>query len=341
MSVGSEAPEGRELAQPPQAPLVLVAEDDRIMRQTVTKALTDHGLRVEAVEDGQQALDRVRKGGISLVILDIIMPKLSGIECCRIIKSVAEERILPVLLLTSKNDMESRIEGLRIGADDYVGKPFDERELLARVDNLLRVKKAHDDMLESKKRLEQLAIQDELTGVYNYRYMHTRLLEEFKRAQRYRYPLACAMIDIDHFKQFNDEFGHDVGDAVLREVAVRIGQAVREVDVVARYGGEEFLLVLPNTHFAGALTVADRVWRSVGGKPVIAAEKKHKVTVSVGVSLYPSRDIKSKDQLLKSADEALYRAKNEGRDRICVFQQQGYLYRPTIPPSSPPPTNDT
>jgi diguanylate cyclase (GGDEF)-like protein len=330
MSVGSDAPAA------PEAPLVLVAEDDRIMRQAVTKTLTDHGLRVEAVEDGQQALDRVRKGGISLVILDIIMPKLSGIECCRIIKSVADERILPVLLLTSKNDMESRIEGLRIGADDYVGKPFDERELLARVDNLLRVKKAHDDMLESKKRLEQLAIQDELTGVYNYRYMHTRLSEEFKRAQRYRYPLACAMIDIDHFKQFNDEFGHDVGDAVLREVAVRIGLAVREVDVVARYGGEEFLLVLPNTHFAGALTVADRVWRLVGGKPVVMGDKKHKVTVSVGVSLYPSRDIKSKDQLLKSADEALYRAKNEGRDRICVFQQQGYLYRPTIPPSTPP-----
>jgi diguanylate cyclase (GGDEF)-like protein len=330
MSFGSEVP------APQEAPLVLVAEDDRLMRQTVTKTLTDHGLRVEAVEDGQQALDRVRKGGISLVILDIIMPKLSGIECCRIIKSVAEERILPVLLLTSKTDIESRIEGLRIGADDYVGKPFDERELLARVDNLLRVKKAHDEMLESKKRLEQLAIQDELTGVYNYRYMHTRLLEEFKRAQRYRYPLACAMIDIDHFKQFNDEFGHDLGDIVLREVAARIGRAVREIDVVARYGGEEFLLVLPNTHFAGALTVADRVWRSVGGKPVVANDRKHKVTVSVGVSLYPSRDIKSKDQLLKSADEALYRAKNEGRDRICVFQQQGYLYRPDVPPSTPP-----
>src|SRR4051794_32829260 len=114
MSFGSDPPVAHE------APLVLVAEDDRLMRQTVTRALIDHGLRVEAVEDGQQALDRVRKGGISLVILDIIMPRLSGIECCRIIKSVAEESILPVLLLTSKTDVESRIEGLRIGADDYV-----------------------------------------------------------------------------------------------------------------------------------------------------------------------------------------------------------------------------
>ena len=331
MTTGSDAP-----AAAREPFLVLIAEDDRMTRQAVSKVLTDHGLKVEAVEDGQQALDRVRKGGVDLLLLDIIMPKLSGIECCRIVKSVSEDRFMPVILLTSKNDIESRIEGLRIGADDYLGKPFDERELLARVDNMLRIKRAHDDVLESKKRLEQLAIQDELTGVYNYRYLHTRLAEEFKRAQRYRYPLACAMIDIDHFKQFNDDFGHDVGDIVLREVAARIGTAVREVDVVARYGGEEFLLVLPNTHFAGALTVADRVWRSVGQKAIMVGERKHKVTVSVGVSLYPSRDIKSKDQLLKSADEALYRAKGDGRDRICVFQQQGYLYRPDVPQSNPP-----
>jgi two-component system cell cycle response regulator len=332
MQAGSEPPQRQE------SPLVLVADDDRITRQTVTKILQQHGLRVEAVEDGQQALDRAKKGGIDLAILDIVMPRLSGIECCRVLKGIADERFLPIVLLTSRNDTESRIEGLRIGADDYLGKPFDERELLARVDNLLRLKRAHDEVLASKKRLEQLAIQDELTGVYNYRYLQTRLGEEFKRAQRYRYPLACAMIDIDRFKAVNDEFGHDVGDAVLREVAQRVSGAVREVDVVARYGGEEFLLVLPNTHFAGALTVADRVWRTVGQKPITVNERRHRVTVSVGVSLYPSRDIKTKDQLLKAADEALYRAKHEGRDRICVFQQQGYLYRPDLPNSSSPPS---
>jgi diguanylate cyclase (GGDEF)-like protein len=211
-------------------------------------------------------------------------------------------------------------------------------ELRARVDSILRIKRAHDEVLASKRRLEQLAIRDDLTGVYNYRYLHTRLSEEFKRAQRYRYPLACAMIDIDHFKRFNDDFGHDTGDLVLREVAARISGAVRDVDVVARYGGEEFLLMLPNTHFAGALTVADRVWRGVGQKVLAVGERRHKITVSVGVSLYPSRDIKTKDQLLKSADEALYRAKHEGRDRICVFQQQGYLYRPDVPGSAPPPS---
>jgi diguanylate cyclase (GGDEF)-like protein len=140
------------------------------------------------------------------------------------------------------------------------------------------------------------------------------------------------MIDIDHFKTFNDRFGHDVGDIVLAEVAARLRSAVREIDVVARYGGEEFLLVLPSTHFSGALTVADRVWRSVGGAPITAHGAEHRVTVSCGVALYPSRDVKSKDQLLKAADRALYQAKNDGRDRICVFQHQGYIYRPDVPP---------
>lgn len=330
MQAGSEPPQRQD------SPVVLIADDDRMTRQAVTKTLLDHGIRVEAVEDGQQALDRARRGGIDLVILDVVMPRLSGIECCRLIKGLSEETFLPVVLLTSRNDTESRIEGLRIGADDYLGKPFDERELLARVDNLLRLKKAHNDMLASRKRLEQMSIQDELTSVYNYRHLQTRLSEEFKRSQRYRYPLACAMVDIDRFKLINDEFGHDMGDAVLREVSSRISGAVREVDVVARYGGEEFSLVLPNTHFAGALTVADRVWRAVGQKPIQMADRRIKVTVSVGVSLYPSRDIKTKDQLLKAADEAVMRAKSEGRDRICVFQQQGYLYRPDVPSSTPP-----
>ena len=116
--------------------------------------------------------------------------------------------------------------------------------------------------------------------------------------------------------------------------AARLRKAVREIDVVARYGGEEFLLVLPSTHFTGALTVADRVWRSVGGEAVMIDGQAYPVTISVGVALYPSRDVKSKDQLIKAADRALYQAKDDGRDRICVFQHQGYIYRPASPPEA-------
>lgn len=310
--------------------LVLVADDDRVTREYVAGLLRGQGMAVETLDSGQKAVERVGKGGVDLVLLDIIMPGLSGLDCCRLIKTMTESSFLPVVLLTSKTDTESRVEGLRIGADDYVCKPFDERELSARVGSMLRIKRLHDHVQAAKARLAHLAVHDELTGLYNYRYLHTRLNEEFKRSERYRDPLACAMIDIDHFKGFNDEHGHDTGDAVLREVGSRLRAAVREIDVVARYGGEEFLLVLPSTHFSGALTVADRVWRSIGGTPTLVDGREHRVTVSVGVALFPSRDVRTKDQLLKAADRALYQAKDDGRDRICVFQHQGYIYKPEI-----------
>ena len=310
------------------SPLILIAEDDRVTREYVAGLLRGHGMRVETCADGQACIDRVGEGGVDLVLLDIIMPGLSGTDTCRLIKTMTQDSFLPVVLLTARTDTDSRVEGLRIGADDYVCKPFDERELLARVNAMLRIKSVHDEVQDAKSRLETLAVQDELTGLYNYRYLHTRMAEEFKRAERYRDPLACAMVDIDHFKSFNDSFGHDVGDVVLAEVAQRLRDAVREIDVVARYGGEEFLLVLPSTHFSGALTVADRVWRSIGSVPLRHNGVEHRLSVSVGVALYPSRDVKSKDQLLKAADQALYHAKEDGRDRICVFQHQGYVYRP-------------
>lgn len=316
-------------SKPPVAPpRIVIAEDERNMREELVARLERQGYRVEAFDGGQGALDRVRAGDVDLVILDIIMPGLSGLDCCRLIKSITQEAFVPVVMLTSRTDTESRVEGLRIGADDYICKPFDDRELVARIEGMLRIKRKHDEVRAARAQLETLAVQDELTGLYNYRYLHTRLGEEFKRSERYRDPLACAMVDVDHFKQVNDAHGHDVGDRVLEEIARRLRGAVREIDVVARYGGEEFLLVLPSTHFAGALTVADRVWRSIGGSEIEIDAISLNVTISVGVALYPSRDIRSKDDLLKAADRALYQAKTDGRNRICVFQHQGYIYKP-------------
>jgi len=310
-------------------PHVLVAEDDAVTREYLITLLKAHGMRVSTADDGHKAVAKARESGVDLVLLDIMMPGLDGLDCCRLIKSSTDDGFLPVVLLTAKADGDSRVAGLRIGADDYVCKPFDERELLARLHNLLRLKRMHDQINEARERLATLAIQDDLTGLYNYRYLHTRMNEEFKRAERYREPLSCIMVDVDHFKDVNDRHGHDAGDQALREVSVRLLKAVREVDVVARYGGEEFLLVLPSTNFSGALSVAERVWRTVGTENVaLPRNGSERITVSVGVAVYPSRDIKSKDQLLKAADRALYQAKHDGRDRICVFQHQGYIYRP-------------
>jgi len=311
-----------------RAPLVVVADDDGITREYVAGLLRGSGLVVEAVESGSAAVERVRRGGVDVLLLDVMMPGLSGIEACRLVKSIFANDFLPVILLTARSDPDSRVEGLRIGADDYVSKPFDERELLARVQGMLRIKRLHDDVQSAKDRLEKLAVRDELTGLYNYRYLHTRLGEEFKRAERYRDPLACVVVDVDDFKGVNDRYGHQAGDAVLSQLASRLLETVREIDVVARYGGDEFLMILPSTHFTGALTVADRCWRRVSKSPYQYDGVSFRVTVSVGVALYPSRDVTSKDELLKAADKALYQSKEDGRDGICVFQHQGYIYRP-------------
>ncbi|MEJ7732880.1 MAG: diguanylate cyclase [Polyangiaceae bacterium] len=336
---------------------VLVADDDRIAMHMLSNILRKAGHQVHEVGDGQEALERVAQGGIDLVLLDVVMPRLGGHEACRILKGMTSDGFLPVILVTVKTDTQSRVEGLKIGADDYVCKPFDEAELIARVNAMLRIKRLHDHVASQRARLEKLSIHDELTGLYNYRYLNTRLTEEFKRAERYHEPFACAVIDIDQLKAHNDGGGRVAGDAVIKSVADGIRRCVREVDVVARYGGEEFLVVLPSTHFAGSVAVAERIWREVRDRPIDVLRREPgdlprreqageptrgegarwdgesrplKASVSIGVALYPSRDVRSKDALLRAADAALSQAKREGGNRICVFQQQGYIYTPPV-----------
>lgn len=316
-------------AGPVQGSSIVIADDDRLTREAVCSVLRAHGYVVDAVGDGQAAVERVARGGVDLVLLDILMPRLSGLEACRLIKGMTSDSFLPVVLLTVKTDSASRVEGLKIGADDYVCKPFDERELIARVEAMLRIKRLHDHVAEARAKLEQLSMRDELTGLYNYRYLHPRMSEEFKRAERYHDPLACLVIDIDRLQLQNDTNGRAYGDRVIRGVADCLRRSLREVDVVARFGGDEFLVLLPSTHFAGSITVAERIWRDVGERSMGGeARDAGKVTLSVGVALFPSRDVRTKDQLLRASDAALHHAKREGKNRVCVYQQQGQLYTP-------------
>lgn len=302
--------------------LILVADDDRITRNMLERVLTDNGYRVETVADGQAAVARAAGGDVDLLLLDHVMPRMSGLEACRLIKASAGNSFLPVVLITIKTDTASRVEGLRIGADDYVCKPFDERELLARIEAMLRIKRLHDHVIEARAKLERLSVHDELTGLYNYRYLNSRLAEEFKRAERYEEPLACLVLDVDQLAAVNESSGRDAGDEALRWIAGTLTRCLREVDVVARFGGDEFLVILPSTHFAGSVTVAERIWKDVGSRSIGG----RRLSVSVGVALFPSRDVRSKDALLRGADEALRRAKLDGGNRVCVFQQEGYLY---------------
>ncbi len=325
----TDPPQSTPGAKSVRGSTIVVADDDRLTRELLAGMLRQHGYVVEAVQDGQVAIERVARGGVDLVLLDILMPRLSGLEACRLLKGMTSETFLPVLLVTVKTDTASRVEGLKIGADDYVCKPFDERELIARVEAMLRIKKLHDHVVDARARLEQLSMHDDLTGLYNYRYLHARLNEEFKRAERYHEPLACLVIDIDRLQVHNDAGGRPHGDLVVKTVAEAIRRGVREVDVVARFGGDEFLVVLPNTHFAGSVTVAERIWRDVRERPLLGElPRPLSVSLSVGVALFPSRDVRTKDALLRAADNALHFAKREGGNRICVYQQQGQLYTP-------------
>jgi diguanylate cyclase (GGDEF)-like protein len=310
------------------SPRLLVADDDAPTRDLLTKLLEEAGYDVEAVKDGQEAVERVGRGGLDLVLLDVVMPRMSGLEACRIVKGMTRENFVPVVIVLPKTDTTSRVEGLAAGADDYVSKPFEKQDVVQRVAQMLRVKRVHDQMRAAKTLLDKVSVRDELTGLHNYRFLLNRLKESFHLAERHHDPLACAIFDVDRLRVYNDKAGRTFGDGVLRGVAQSIRGAVRESDAVVRYGADEFLLLLPATHFMGAVQVTERIWKEVGERLWSSSAGPCRVTVSVGIALFPSRDVRAKEDLLKCADLALASAKREGMNRICVFQQHGLLYTP-------------
>lgn len=323
---------------------ILLADDDAMTAGHLADVLRRLGHEVEVVAHGEAAVTRAGRGGLDVLLLDVLMPRINGLEACRVIKAMPGAGFLPVVLMSMRTDSASRVEGLRVGADDYLGKPIDERELGTRVAAMLRLKRLHDEVAAARARLEEISTHDELTGLYNFRYLGARLTEEFKRSERHHDPLACLLLDIDGLRQWNESQGRPFGDAIVREIGRALRAALRDIDVVARYGGDEFLVILPSTHFAGALAAADRLFRDVQALsfPFVAGAGGARITVSIGVSLFPSRDVRGKDQLLRAAEASLLRSKRDGGDRICVFQHQGYIYSPpglgraSDPPSERP-----
>jgi diguanylate cyclase (GGDEF)-like protein len=317
---------------------VLVVDDSQTQAEWLGQVLAREGYEVSLAHEGREAIRRVRSDPPDLVLLDMILPDMDGLEVLRILKARSDEHFVPVILLSVKADLDSRVAGLRIGADDFLAKPFADAEIQARAAAMLRIKSLQDQLRAAKAQLEKLSVTDDLTGLYNHRHFEERLHDEFRRSHRYCDPLALVMLDLDHFKTINDRFGHPFGDRVLRETAELISTSIRDPDICARYGGEEFALILPKAHLQGALTVAERIHREMSRRtyttdvdPVRGKPTEVRVTASLGIAFYPSKDVTSSEALLKFADEALYRAKREGRNAICLHHAQSYRYDTSAP----------
>jgi diguanylate cyclase (GGDEF)-like protein len=296
---------------------ILIIDDSPNVRSQIVRTLREYGLFSDYLEadDGLKGFKSLMERPADLVLCDLEMPVMDGFKFLAMVQSRPELQDIPVIMLTGRGDRELKIRGLEQGASDYVTKPFDTGELVARVKVQLKIKSLQDELKRSNELLREMSITDPLTKLRNRRYLMEVLEQEIQRSARTRSPLSVIILDIDHFKKVNDTYGHQLGDEVLAVVGSLVGQTLRTYDVAARYGGEEFFLVLPDTPLREARAVAERIRRDVEMLSFTDRLRSLHVTVSLGVAVFPSERATSQEALFREADKALYRAKQGGRNR--------------------------
>ena len=294
-------------------PLVLVAEDSAVVRAVLRRQLEEGGFRVAEAHDGDEALRMAREVAPAVILLDMEMPKLDGRGVLKALKADPHMADTPVVFLTGRRDTDDLVSALELGAHDYLCKPFENAELLARVSAAARVKALHDELHRRAEEMHLIARLDPLTGLYNRRYLDEHLRATAMGSRRRMQPLGVLMIDVDRFKSVNDTLGHAAGDEVLCEVTRRMRRIMRAEDVAGRWGGEEFLALLPQTDAEGAGAVAERIRQAVADAPVRLADREVAVTVSLG---YTAGVVDDVDALVNRADAAMYDAKEAGRNRV-------------------------
>ncbi|MGC2111830.1 MAG: diguanylate cyclase [Candidatus Korobacteraceae bacterium] len=310
--------------QPPQlttveaSPVhVLVAEDDPVYQRALQHFLTRNGYEVQIASDGLAALaEACSPQGPRLLLLDWMMPGLQGPEVCRQLRERPSEHYQYILLLTSKDTTADIVTGLEAGADDYLTKPFDASELLARVRVGARILKLHDSLMAAQEALRFQATHDPLTGLWNRGALLELVRTESERAQRRSDSLSLFMIDLDHFKRVNDEYGHLAGDDVLRQIALRLSLSIRPYDVLGRYGGEEFIVATSELNSERPPQFAERLRAAISSASIFASQIQIGITISVGVATATPHRGDTVEQLIRRADEALYIAKRNGRNRV-------------------------
>jgi diguanylate cyclase (GGDEF)-like protein len=297
---------------------VLIIDDSVTVREQIIRTLESFNLftRYYEAEDGLEGFKKLLSSPVDIILCDLEMPRIDGFKFLSMLKARPDLQDVPVIILTGMYDRERKIKGLEQGASDYITKPFDHEELVARVKVHLKIKKLQDELKRSNELLLELSNTDHLTGLFNRRYMMEALDKEVHRSIRKGGNLSLIMLDIDHFKQVNDGFGHLQGDVVLQKVALQLQKELRSYDCAARYGGEEFVAILPDSSLKEAVFVADRIRLAVQGTKFNGQLAKLALTVSLGVSWFSTDHATSVDGFIKQADDALYRAKTNGRNRV-------------------------
>lgn len=287
---------------------VLIVDDNRINLRLLQEILEDEGFVTQCINESAKAIEAAIIFKPDIILLDIMMPVFDGFEVCKLIKQNSELYNIPVIMITAKTESTDLKKALELGAFDYIKKPVDEIEVVARIYSAYNYKTIND-------KLREMAIRDGLTGLYN----HTFLLELFQveldKAKRIDSNIAFIMIDIDYFKSINDTYGHMMGDVVIREISALLTDTVRTGDIIGRYGGEEFSIVLTEVTSEQVLDICDRIRKNVEQHIFEVNGNSIKVTVSIGVCIKKSQSTASKNDIIKIADKALYEAKKSGRNK--------------------------
>lgn len=296
---------------------VLIVDDNEDNLLLFQEYLEDHGFDTSLATSGTQALEFLEENTVDVIVLDIQMPEMDGFEVCRRVKSNEATRDIPVIFVTAKfQDVDHVATGLYLGANDYLYKPVAEKELVARVSVMVRLKAAEDEV-------RRISVTDELTGLYNRRFLRKRLEEEISRARRSHLPLAVVMMDLDHFKSINDTHGHAAGDKVLCSVAEVLEKSLRHGDIFGRWGGEEFMIFLPGNDREGAEITAERLRAAIAGLDTGHIQAGLQLTASLGVSIFDGEDPEANAHtLVARADKAMYAAKEGGRNQVNIEEAQ-------------------
>ena len=313
---------------------ILLVEDSQTQALKFKLMLEGRGYRVTMARNGLEAMNLLTQNPVSIVISDWVMPEMDGRELCQAIRQHNFENYVYIILLTAKDARHDIIEGLEAGADDYMVKPVDDAELIARLSTARRIISLEASLKQRNQEIALLSITDPLTRVFNRGYLNAHLPKVLKRAQRYQLPLSLLITDIDHFKGVNDHYGHQAGDQVLKAFAGTLTGALRrDLDWVARYGGEEFIIVLPETDYSGAETVAERLRRMTENMTIQTHCGEVGIKASFGVVSLVSHsndsglsagslevqsacaDALTTENLIDRADQCLYQAKQAGRNR--------------------------